>query len=122
MTDQPITLTFIRPAHGDEPIVVVPYHSTAWLGIKRLQHCAIAALPESDLVFAPEFWCELHGRDVTFWPIDAWSGHVFTLIYINLRACPSRPFKALRWAWPKPGNLGELQRVDTLWNGEKPWR
>jgi len=113
--ESPIALIPIRPLHGNEPVIIVPYAANAWLGIKRIRKCEIYALPElaPPEVFDPFWWLQLHHRDVTFWPIDAWSGHIFTLILLELRLAP--PFAALRWVWPKAGNLGEIRQIETLW-------
>lgn len=110
-----LALIPIRRLTGGEPAIIVPYESQAWLGIARIRKCEIHALPPGgpDEIFDSAWWMQLFRRDVTFWPIDAWSGHIFTLILLELR--PSPPFRALRWVWPKPGNLGEVQRIETMW-------
>lgn len=124
MTDAAIPqLIPVRTLQGSEPVIIQPYPLTSWASAKRIKPCELYALPDGapDVCYAPEWWTPLLGRDVTLWPTDAWSGHVMTLIHVNLataRRLGHSPFRALRWAWGHPAadELGQPPAVvETLW-------
>ena len=123
MNDQVPQLVPIRQLSSAEPAIIAPYEIRAWASARRLKPCEIYALPAGapPECFAPEWWTPLFRRDVTFWPVDAWSGHIFTLLHINLAEAHRRghsPFKALRWAWGHPAadELGmPAATIETLW-------
>lgn len=123
MTDDlALRLKSIRVIGPSAPVIVQPYPMELWRTLKRIQSCEIYALPEGgpSCLFSPIWWIPLTGRDVTLWPVDAWSSHIMTLIAQAVMAPepPNGPFGILRWAWGEPAaeELGLPPAVvETLW-------
>jgi hypothetical protein len=121
-------LVRIRQLTGSEPAIVVPYANDQWLKLARIEKCEIYALPEKPLLgeeerlqwaelLDPCWWMQLWKRDVTFWPIDIWSGVVFHQILRELLASELRmkTFQACRWVWCDDDNPANVNSVQTIW-------
>jgi hypothetical protein len=108
----------IRTFSKSAPVIVAGYGCTLWPTARRLKQCEIYAPVDlkSLALYERGTWLGLTGRDVTFWPIDVLSSHVFTLVTQGL--IPDCPFSALRWAWGHPAadELGvEPAEIETLY-------
>lgn len=112
-----VTLIPVRELDG-APVIVAPYGARYWHTTKRLRHCEIWTLPEVPNGDLREFcwWMPLFRRDVTLWPIDAYSGVVFGTFLEAFRTWTPRQqstFDTLRIAWGHPfaEELGEPPAV-----------
>lgn len=103
-----VTLTPVRLLK-DAPVIVQPYRSELWHTTKRLRRCEIWCMPDDprpEDIYDCCWWMPLYRRDVTLWPTDVWSSHIFT----QITACmlqhwtprERHTLAAVRWAWGHP--------------------
>lgn len=111
-----------------QPVIIQPYRSDLWCTAKRLRRCDIYALPDDDRfldegwLYDVFWWMQMFRRDVTLWPVDVWSSHVFTTFIQHAKREWSQrersTITALRWAWGHPlaEEIGEpAATIETLW-------